>query len=607
MTRSIWLPRGFILALLSSIYILGFLVTPYWLLHKSPAEILFYLALTICIGLIWLFLSAGSIRLEFGWKDAGLFLFLLVGAIVLNYRALNSVIPFRGDEALHIGRTLDVVDRLPVLPTLILLILFIIFMLAGFKKQKWAIPVGIFIVISVVFYFLGKNLFTDMEEYPQFFLRYPFINYWFFAVAPKLASTINTPYHEVLYRIIPFLSMVGTAWIIQRKSGTSSLLNGIGWGLAVVTVPLVFYYSSILYLEPPAVLLMTIACLDIDNLLHNNTKEISQRPSWYALLLIGFIKETAIPFLACFVAIRIAVQLQIWSKKTSQERSERPLLNLLAGELGIAFILLAPLLLYLYFRATLTDTRSFTPQISNLFDLANYRFVLLAFMQQFGPFFFFFIAGCILLIRNREFTTLFCYLAFIFAVLAFHTLDYKVYAGYSRFDLFILPPILAGSTRLIAWAAKQKPDIGSILILAALVSNLLLSPVNLDGVKVPYWGTRIDDSEHYYPYQDALIWLKNNQPQKRILFTGSDFYYPLDFYWNKLDWKPRKERIPSEGISDETLAISNVLKTAESEHYGVVVYRVLGTEDPVLPQSMNGFRVQIIKNSAHTLLIFYEP
>jgi hypothetical protein len=300
------------------------------------------------------------------------------------------------------------------------------------------------------------------------------------------------------------------------------------------------------------------------------------------------------------------MQLQIWSKKTPEERSEKPLLNLLARELGIIFIVLVPLLLYVYFRSTLTDTRSFTPQISNLFDLSNYKFAILAFLEQFGLFLFFFLAGCVFFLRNGDFASPFCYLSLIFAVLAFHIMDYKVYAGYSRFDLFVLPPILAGSTRFIIWTIRRKSYVKGLLIGAALVSNLLLSPVNLDGVKVPYWGTRIDDSEHYYPYQDALVWLKDNYAQKRMLFTGLDFYYPFEFYWGKLDWKPRKDGIPSEGISDETLAISNVLKKAESQHYGIVLYRVLG-KDPVLPQDMGKFRVQVIKNSAHTLLIFYKP
>lgn len=607
MTYSIQLPKGFLVAFLASAYILGFILTPYWLLHRSPVEIFFYLVLTIGIGLIWLSLSTNALQIKFSLKDIGLFLLLLVGIIVLNYRTLNSVIPFRGDEAAHIQRTLGLTERLPLLQSLVMLVLFITFLVAGMKEQKQGIAVGILIVACIVFYFLGENSFEDMLESPLFFLRYPFINYWFFAVLPKLASLIASPYHEDLYRVIPILFMSGTAWVYQRKLGTSNLASVIAWSFAVATIPLVFYYSSILYIEPSAVFLMMVVCLDISNLLHKSRKAVLQTPSWYALVLIGFIKETTVPFLLCFIVVRAVVQLQIWSKKDSGEKSKGTLLNLLIGELSIVFVLLAPVFLYLYFRTTLTSTRSFTPNISNLFDITNYRFILRSFVEQFGLFFLFFIAGCILLIISRKFTSAFFYISLILAILAFHIIDNKAYVGYSRFNLFILPPILAGSAKFITWATQRKQYLGGLLTATVITCNLVLSPVNLDGAKTPYWGNYlVDTSEHYYPYESALIWLKNNYPERRMLFTGLDFYYPFQFYWNKLDWKPKRDGIGSEGISDETLAIARVLEMAESEHYSIVVYRVIGNNF-ALPEETGDFHVQVIKNSAHTLLIFYKP
>lgn len=607
MTYSIRLPRGFIIAFLASIYILGFILTPYWILHRSMVEVIFYLALTLGIGLIWLLLSANSLQIEFSSKDITLLLLLLIGTAILNYRALNSVLPFRGDEVLHVERTLELVNRLPILPSLAIIILFIAFILSGFKKQNWAIFIGIFMVIGIVFYFLGENLFEDMEKYPLFFLRYPFLNYWFFAIVPKLASPMSSPYHEALYRIIPLLSMVGTAWVVQKKSDLSGLPGTIALGIAVVTIPIVFYYSSILYLEPPMVFLMTVACLDINNLLRKDSQEISQIPGWYALLLIGFVKETAIPFLLCFIVIRTIVQLRTWSKGTSQEKLEKTLIRLLAGELGIIFSVLAPAFLYVYFRATLTTTRNYAPQISNLFDLSIYPLVIQSFMEQFGLFFFLFVGGCILLLRNRGFTSLLYYISIIIVILAFHITDNKAYVGYSRFNLFVLPPILAGSIGFVNWVSKQKRYIAGLLVVIVIGINLLLSPIHLDGVKKAYWGNYlIDTAEHYYPYQDALVWLKDNHPKERMLFTGLDFYYPFQFYWKKLDWKPRKNGMLSEGIPDETRAISSILEKAETDNYHVVVYRVIG-KNLVLPKETGEFRVQVMKNSTHTLLIFYKP
>lgn len=533
-----------------------------------------------------------------------LLLLLSAAIIVLNYRALNSVIPFRGDETLHIERTLELVRRMPFIETLVIVILFILFVLSGIKKQKLLPLIGLLITACVISFFLGRNSFEDIEQTPAFFLRYPFINYWFYAILPKLVSRISSPYHEALYRIIPILSMIGTAWVFQKKSDISNFLNAIAWGFAVATIPLIIYYSSILYIEPPAVLLMTIVCLDINNLLHKDGQDILHTPSWYALILIGFIKETTVPFLLCFVAIRLIVQLQSWSKRSIKDKT---LVSLLAREIGITFSVLLPAFFYLYFRATIIPTRRFSPQILNLFDPTIYPLIIQSFVDQFGLFLFFFIGGCILLLRNQECDSLVCYLAMIVSTLAFHILDSKEYIGYSRFNLLILPPILAGSIKFVKWATKEKQSLGVILVFAAIGINLLLSPINLDGVKEPYWGNYINDtSEHYYPYQDALLWLKNSQTNQRILFTGLDFYYPFQFYWNKLAWKPKRASIVSEDIGSEQLTISSILKTAESENYDIVVYRVLG-KDLVLPQETNGFHANVIKNSAHSLIIFYRP
>jgi hypothetical protein len=607
MTYSVRLSKGFITAFLASVYILGFIITPYWILHQSIGEIIFYLAITVSIGSIWLLLSIGSFQIEFSLKEIGLFLLLLVGIIALNYRPLNSVIPFRGDEASHIERTLGLMSRIPPLQSLAIIVLFLVFIIAGIKEQKWGIFVGILIVVCTIFYFLGRNSFEDVLKGPLFFLRWPFLNYWFFAALPKLVSFITSPYHEALYRIIPVLSMIGVSWIYQKKLGPSSLANNLAWGFAVATIPLIFYYSSILYIEPLAVFLMTVVCFDINNLLHKSSKDISQVPSWYALILIGFIKETTIPFLLCFIAVRMIVQLQGWSKKSFEEKSENTLLNLLVREFGVIFVLFAPAFLYLYFRATLTSTRSYTPHVLNLFDLTNYHFVILSFLQQFGSFLLLFIAGCILLIVNKQSTTALCYLSIILGILAFHIMDSESLVGYSRFNLFVLPPILAGAAGFAIWARKQKQYIGSMLALLAIGSNLLFSPIKLDGVKASYWGNyRFDTSEHYYPYQDALVWLKDNYAERRMLFTGLDFYYPFQFYWNKLHWKPKRDGMLSEGINNETIAISSVLEKAESEDYSIIVYRVIG-KSPILPQELGGFHVQVIKNSAHTLLIFYKP
>jgi len=47
--------------------------------------------------------------------------------------------------------------------------------------------------------------------------------------------------------------------------------------------------------------LNAVVCLNIRSLLRDDYQMIRQNPAWYALILIGFIKETTLPFLICFI------------------------------------------------------------------------------------------------------------------------------------------------------------------------------------------------------------------------------------------------------------------------------------------------------------------
>jgi hypothetical protein len=488
------------------------------------------------------------------------------------------------------------------------LLLFILFIYSAIKSPKWAALIGIIIVVSTVYvwFFLQKNFFLDELKDPVFFLRYPFINYLLFVLTPKLASLISSPYYEFLYRIIPVLSMAGIVWSVQRRMAVPEIPLMLALVLSIATIPIVFYYSSILYIEPPAILLMMIVCLEIKNLTHENSRKLAQNPNWYALILIGFIKETTIPFLLCFLAFRETIQLRKWFTTEQAETPKKSLAVFLAQETGVIFSVLAPAFLYLYFRSSLTGTRSYAPHILNLFDPSIYPLISRSLTEQFGPFLLFFICGCILLTVGRGVSTLLFHISLIAVTLVFYIMDNKIYIGYSRFNLFVLPPMLAVASIFIEWVFLQKRVVGIVLIFTALFINLLISPVHLDGVKKPYWGNYlIDTSEHYYPYQDAIIWLKDNYMEGRILYTGLDYPYSFKFYWNKLDWHARREGITTENNDNETIAVSKILEKAERENYDFVVYRVLG-QNFIQPQDTGKFNVKIIKNSAHTLIIYYK-
>ena len=63
--------------------------------------------------------------------------------------------------------------------------------------------------------------------------------------------------------MVPFLSSFLLVWIFQKDLSRSRPYRNLVWGLVVASIPLVYYYSSILYLEMPAVVLMLIVCFNL--------------------------------------------------------------------------------------------------------------------------------------------------------------------------------------------------------------------------------------------------------------------------------------------------------------------------------------------------------
>ncbi len=171
---------------------------------------------------------------------------------------------------------------------------------------------------------------------------------------------------------------------------------------------------------------------------------------------------------------------------------------------------------------------------------------------------------------------------------------------------------------------------------AIISANLLMSPVNIDGTKVPFWGNYLYDiSEHYYPYQEALSWLKATSNHERVLFAGMDDGYYFDFYFDKLDWHPRRkvDQVllsgdprdefvlyfdnsrwspqreldqflrpgPAQGESD---AVLKVLDFAAQNNFTVVVYHVLGKDIPQVQATGYFQAAKVFRNQAHILVVY---
>jgi hypothetical protein len=609
----ILVPRSFIVALLASLYVLAFIISPYWMIYPSATNFLI-LALTIGAGAIWVYYSSADLQVQFDPKVWIAFTILLLGMVLLNYRAITSAIPWRGDEEYHIKITLELVNKMKftgiswkwlAIPPVI----FALFLFAAWQKSKWAIVTGGGLLVATIVFLIYKNPFPG--EGSNLFLRYPFVNYWFYALAPKAAIFFKAdPYQEALYRIVPILFAAATASIFLRTLTSKKITTGLLWALCAATIPLLFYYSSILYLELPAVFLMTLVCANITTLLRNDPAELRQTPAWYALILIGFIKETSISFLLCFLMCRIAVSLQTRLQNGLHREPalplkgnrKQPFIHYLSGELLIIFSTLFPILFYLFFRNALTSTRSFVPQLSNLWNPVVYPTIGRSFVEQFGIFLLFFLGGCIVLVSKKEYTSVCFFLLTFFAIPLFHVVDDITFAGYGRFNLFVFPAILAGASVFIKQIVEHRKFTGMALACVALSVNFLISPVYLDGTKKPLWGDYLSDiSEHYYPYPEAFSWLKKTHQGERILFAGLDYPYYFDFYFHQLDWHPEYEIFDT---SHATENLPTILVEAEMKGFSVVVYHAPGKNVPLLSDASHFQQERIIRNDAHLLIVY---
>lgn len=608
---SVRLPRSFTTALLVSLFSLAFIVTPYWNLPgKSNIELIIRDG-TILLGIAWGIFAASEV--QFRLKKSTLALFGLLGVIIffINFLPLTSVLPWRGDEDRHIQKTLEILFHFPWQVMVIFVIFWCGFLYLSWRKPKFAWVIGAFLLFFAI---IGSLKFTNIE-YTRDLVRYPYVSYWFYAfLINVLIPFIDHPFYEIIYRIVPLFSVVVLAWTFQYELMEKGKFPALLWGVAVAIIPTVFYYTSILYLEMPVVWLMTAVCLRIEKLLTANVEQLKYEPAWYALLTIGFIKETTLPFIMIFVMFRIISM--IYSKagiKQNQETgADLPAkkttftdFDFLKKEAGVFFVLLLPIVYYFILRVNF-NPREYQLSIQNIIDPTIYPVILRAIIEQTGAWFILFIAGCVLLVIKKKYLVLLFYLAQFFGFVLFFGLDQKIYIGYSRFYLFLLPPILAASHFLIRFIIEKKRLISYFLLVLVLAVSLLLSPIQVDGTKKPYWGNYLfDTSEHYYPVDDAFAWLKENDADNSVLMAGIYYRYFHHFYFVKLDWFPDLfEQLISEPQNDDQVNLGLALEQAEKKGYQNILFFVQGDEIPIVSEGNMYSQKEIFKNMSHIIVLF---
>ena len=239
-----------------------------------------------------------------------------------------------------------------------------------------------------------------------------------------------------------------------------------------------------------------------------------------------------------------------------------------------------------------------------MFNPVGWTAFLSSLWEQFGIFCITALAGLIVLIVKKKYIRFLFYAGIWVSIPIFHIVDVLELAGYSRFNLFLVPVILLSTFEFFSlFATKRKLFVLVPAAAALLAANFFLCPINIDGTKKPFWGNSlIDTSEHYYPYPQALAWIKENHNQEKILFYNLTYYYYLDFYFNKLRWNPEYD-IAKEPFQGDQKQLQEILSSAKVQGYGVVVYHLQRSDSAQAIQQSLGVESRLISNQAHSLLV----
>jgi hypothetical protein len=110
--------------------------------------------------------------------------------------------------------------------------------------------------------------------------------------------------------------------------------------------------------------------------------------------------------------------------------------------------------------------------------------------------------------------------------------------------------------------------------------------------------------QHNYPYQETVVWLRDTHREDTILFTGLDYRYYLNFYFEKLNWHPDYYVIFVDQNKGFHLAFSESLAEVQEMDINVIVYHILD-EELKPPNEINSYFLEkTFKNQTHTILVY---
>lgn len=639
---SVWLllrkhivSKKYIFLSLVLIYSLTFIYSPYWHVFHTLPVLKYVLLISLFLsGLVWAKVVSADIKLPkvnlglaYPIALAG-FLYLIV------FKAISSDIAWRGDEDFHFRLLLDLISyfnfwwgsRSIYLFNNPLLWLFgllfgsmIVFRLWRHRRAFRALCLILIPFTAALFYptYVFKNpgnplILSDV-------LRYPYFQKWL-----NLLYIFPNFYQDIkLYRAVPLLSLIFISWYlffqIQKKI-KSKLLSGL-CALVLSTIPLLLFYSTLLYLELPLILVLLIVTFNLKPLVFSSQAKLKTYPAWYALLLIGFLKETGLILVVLFFLLRILFRL----KKSLKVRNFTLILN---SELKLGIEATFPGLLFLGFRYIFSGYHPYEFHLQNLLVVNNFIGTARSLFSQTGILSMIAVMGLFCLFTKGDKPIFVSVVTIFLGTLAFFLsyvlLDFTnstqgiVYVGYSRWLLYLLPVLLYLGVyflTLVKWPLL-------LLMLSSLfIFNMRYLPFATDGTRKPNWGSGgvVDVGEYTYPYGQAIHFLAQNS-SRDILYTGNySPYSGFRFYFFKYNFFPKVWEYPFGNrrfdAQTERVYVTSFFEELSKGsleprliNVDAILYHSVNNIDPKsIDIPSNPYRlVRVISNYYHSLFIFFK-
>lgn len=620
---------------------LAYLYSPYWHAFGTFGfPNLKYVAFVFLLffGLLWAYLSASDLKLPKIRIHAIPIILLSLCLYVVNFRPLNADIPWRGDEDFHINLILQLVNYFDFFWTnkdiyllqnplfwifLLLILIFASLMIINRLKINIAlkravriakVSIGILLIPFLALVLFPENAFGDQRDIFLLsdILRYPFIQKWanFFFVVPNF-------YEISLYRIVPFLSLIGISFFLFYNfyQQLRSTLLAFLFAFAFSTAPIFLFYSSILYLEMPIIFLMIVSTFNLKTIIKEDSKKLKLHYVWYVLLLTSFLKETAIIFLFLLMLLRMVYQL------FTQQKS-RGIRNLFFSESKLSFSIFIPSITYLFIRYLfLSEFGDWAFYTNNILSIANYRETAQSLVLQIGMVSMLALLGLFYFGKKERIIMVVVSVLFVGILgffLSFLSSGYiddqgkSLLAGYSRWNLYLIPMILFTASIFVIHIVKIKRIYSFFLLIVIFMFNIILFPFKIDGARLPNWNSpHMDTAEYTYPYDEAIRFLSTQNHIDSLLLLGQySKHWGLRFYFEKYNFHPK--------VVEYYFGSTRFDDKIERQMFDLSFDKLLYSADTILYHSVNnidlnmnivyGGRYKIVKrvqNSLHSLYILH--